>query len=91
MKCPRCKVESVEFRNGRFVPVPVTTCSFCGFIVDGDRNRFINHCAEMIMRNISSFKRTGDVNHVYLADKYFQVLKAEIDEETLPKSAEVSI
>jgi len=90
MICPRCKVENVEFVNGRFVPVPIEKCNFCGFIVDGDRNRFINHCAEMIMRNISEFKRTGDVNHVYLADKYFQVLKIEVEEDTLPKKAEVS-
>lgn len=91
MICPRCKVENVEFVNGRFVPVPVTTCSFCGFIVNGDRNRFINHCAEMIMRNISEFKRTNDSQYVYKAKLYFQVLKEEMDEETLPIKAEVSI
>ena len=91
MKCPRCKVENVEFRNGRFVPVPIEKCNFCGFIVNGENEKFINHCAEMIMRNISEFKRTNDSQYVYKADVYFQVLKEEMDKETLPKKAEVSI
>jgi len=92
MKCPKCGIENVEFINGKFVLRPIKQCKFCGFVVSSsESDEFSERCAEMIMRHVAEYKRTGDVNSVYLSYRYFQVLLAEVDEQRLPQYPEVSI
>ena len=80
MRCPRCKVEYKTLDdNNKLVSHKMDICVFCGFIFGSDESKqFKIRCAEMIMRHITDFKRTGNVASVYRADTYFQTLLEEV-------------